>query len=95
MTLWADKIVTNTEWARVQDVFERHFHGLDSPRDMMLIWVEAPVFVKVRVIVALPDGSTLGLYPGFAEIGPDALPKVACLAAGHQDRFKELFELQT
>jgi hypothetical protein len=92
MTLWAEKLTTNAEWIRVQHTFERHFVGLGEPRDMMLIWEKGPVFAQVRAIIALPDGSTLGLYPGFAAIKPDELPRVASLGGGYQDRFEELFD---
>jgi len=40
MTHWAEKIVSNTEWALVQDALEKQFVALGSPRDMMLIAVE-------------------------------------------------------
>jgi hypothetical protein len=92
MAVWAEKLATNAEWIRVQHIFERHYVGLGAPLDMMLIWEKGQVFAQVRVIIALPDGSTLGLYPGFAAIKPDELPPVASLAAGHQDRFEEIFD---
>jgi hypothetical protein len=40
MTHWAEKIVSNTEWALVQEAVEKQFKALGSPRDMMLVAVE-------------------------------------------------------
>ena len=93
MTIWAEKVVDNSEWGRVHDKFERHFMALGAPTDMMLIWVPGPADQEhLRLIMALPDGATLDLYPGFAKIEPEALPKVASLVEGHPISFEELFE---
>jgi len=53
MTHWAEKIVSNTEWALVQDAFEKQFVALGSPRDMMLIAVEGQADAT-RLIIGLP-----------------------------------------
>jgi hypothetical protein len=93
MTLWAEKKgVSNAEWGRVQELFEKHFMTLKGPRDMMLICESTPGARPVRLIVALPDGTPLSLYEGFVEIDADRLPRAASLLVGHQDRFQEQFE---
>ena len=67
MTHWADKIVSNTEWAAVRDAFENQFEALGSPRDMMLIAVEGQADAT-RLIIGLPDGISLSPYDGFVKI---------------------------
>ena len=91
MTHWADKIVSNTEWALVHDAFEKQFEALGSPRDMMLIAVEGQADAT-RLIIGLPDGISLSPYDGFAVISGASLPRTASLQIGHKDRFEELFE---
>jgi hypothetical protein len=91
MTHWADKIVSNTEWALVRDAFEKQFETLGSPRDMMLIAVEGQADAT-RLIIGLPDDISLSPYDGFAVISGASLPRTASLQIGHKDRFEELFE---
>ena len=64
MTHWAEKIVSNTEWALVRDAFEKQFEALGSPRDMMLIAVEGQADAT-RLIIGLPDDISLSPYDGF------------------------------
>jgi hypothetical protein len=97
MTLWAEKRdVSNAEWGRVQQLFEKHFMAAKGLREMMLICEEGrPGSDKVRLIVALPDGTPVALYDGFAEIDADQVPRAATLLVGYPERFGEQFAYPT
>jgi hypothetical protein len=96
MPKWSRRFYSDEEsehWQRLQDDFDAHFTRLGSPRDMMLVLERRDDGDMLYMM--LPNGEHTYTGNGFEEIDARDLPKKAMGLISHQDRFLELFELQT
>ena len=91
MTVFAKKLMSVDDWAKVQDRIEDLQMALRAPHDLMMFSAEADDPVKETIYIGVPNAELLANFQGFQQVNRADLPDFLTTLVVREDGFAERF----
>ena len=91
LTVFAKKLMSVDDWAKVQDRIEDLPMALRAPHDLMMFSAEADDPLKETIYIGVPNAELLANFQGFQQVNRADLPDFLTTLVVREDGFAEQF----